>query len=95
MAKQHWFVVKVRPGFAPAVAQRLRNLNFEAFVPENKTAGSRDSSQPAEHVYCRFDLQNRGAVTSIPGVLDILGTPEPTAIDEDWPSIQMASRLQI
>jgi hypothetical protein len=86
-------MLKVRSGFAAVVAQRLRNLNLEVFVPENKTQ-SRESSQPAEYVYCRFELEDHESVISVPGVLDILGTPEPTSIVPTWSSTQIASHLR-
>jgi hypothetical protein len=92
MANEHWYMLKVRPGFAAVVAQRLRKLNFEVFVPENKSPQSRESSEAAESVYCQFELQDRGSVISVPGVLDILGTPEPVSIVPTWSSIQLASR---
>jgi hypothetical protein len=84
MANERWYVLKLRPGFEPVVAKRLRKLNLEVLVPNQKPTPRdcrhRDSASPS-HLYCRFSLENRLLVTGIPGVLDILGTPEPIAIE--------------
>lgn len=83
MATEHWYVLKVRPGFAAVVAQTLRKLNFEVFVPASNDC-----------VYCRFDFQqHRESVMTIPGVLDILGTPEPTPAGEDFRLLRLTTRL--
>jgi Transcription termination factor nusG len=74
MADKHWYVLKVRPGFTAVVTQRLRRLNLEVFVPETGTIRSEQPhSQAAAYVYCLFDLQNRELVTTVPGVLDVMG----------------------
>ena len=72
MANEQWYALKVRPSFQAIAAEKLRKLNVEVFVPESPSAG---------YVYCRFAFENRPAITSIPGVIDILGTPEPEPID--------------
>ena len=81
MANEHWYALKVRPGFEIVVARRLRKLGLEAFVPASQLAGS---------VYCRFALETRPSLTRIPGVLDILGAPYPTPCDRDILSFQAA-----
>lgn len=84
MANKSWYVLKVRPGFAAVVIRRLRKLNFGVSLPESGSIRSKEPhSQAAGYLYCLFDLQKRDSVATIPGVLDILGTPEPTPIDED------------
>ena len=88
MANDHWYMLKVRSGFAAVVAQRLRNQHLEVFVPDTP------KTQSTDYVYCRFELENRGSVISVPGVLDILGTPEPTSIDPHWSATQLASRMR-
>jgi hypothetical protein len=93
MVDEYWYQLRVHTGFAPVVAQRLRTLNFEVFVPENNPAVPRECPQTT-YIYCRFDLENRASVTTIPGVLDILGAPEPTPINFDWPSTPVVSRLR-
>jgi hypothetical protein len=80
MANEHWYILKVRSGFAPIVVQKLRKLNFEATPSDPKSMDVRKHSS-ADYVYCRFALENRMTVICIPGVLDILGAPEPTAIN--------------
>jgi Transcription termination factor nusG len=84
MAKEHWYVLKVRSGFAPIVAQKLRRLNLEAAIPRlnsNARQKKQRKNQSTEYVYCRFALKNRPAITDIAGVLDVLGAPHPTPID--------------
>jgi hypothetical protein len=92
MANEHWYVLKVRPGFAHVVVQKLRELNLETvlldeLVPDQTSFNAQqpDSNQPghpsAGYVYCRFTLENYQTVTSVPGVLAILGTPVPTPVD--------------
>jgi hypothetical protein len=81
MANEHWYVLKVRSDFNVVVAQRLRKLNLEVFVPESNL--SQEARQFSYYIYCRFDLQDRETVLSVPGVLDILGTPEPSPIEGD------------
>ena len=90
MADEHWYVVRVREGFASIVAERLRRLNLDVRVAD-ELIGLDDSSinprrpgvrqKPANYVYCRFALKNRWTVTAIPGVLDVLGAPEPASVD--------------
>ena len=92
MANEHWYVLKVRPGFAAVVARKLRKLDFEVFVPESKAMFSQEPRQLNDCVYCRFDLQQRESVTAVPGVLDVLGTPEPAPVDEDLQQSRLTTR---
>jgi hypothetical protein len=88
MANKHWYVLKVRPGFAAVVTQRLRKLNLAVSLPGARSIRSKEPhSQAGGYLYCLFDLQDRESVTIIPGVLDILGIPEPIPIDEDLPPL--------
>ena len=101
MANEHWYLLKVRSGFEGIAAQRLRKLNLEVFVPERETMDSRESHHGeyplASHICCRLALDNRHSVIRIPGVLDIMGTPDPTPFDGDFSVLQSAtgSRLYI
>jgi hypothetical protein len=94
MANEQWYVLRVRPGFAPVVTQRLRKLRFEVVVPEPKSIHSQEPRPIPDCVYCRFSLEKRQTVTSTPGVLDILGTPEPMPIDGDWSAVQSVTRFR-
>ena len=93
MANEQWYMLKIRPGFTAVVAQRLRNQHFEVFVPETESSDSQKASA-SDYVYCRFELQIRETVISVPGVLDVLGTPEPISIDPDWSAMHLDSRLR-
>ncbi len=92
MANEHWYVLRVRSGFEAVVAKKLRRLHLEVFIPDQKSITPLDPKlrdRPSTgYVYCRFDLENRLAVTSIPGVLDIVGTPEPAPMDGGWVTMQ-------
>ena len=85
MADKHWYVLKVRSGFEAVVAERLRKLGLEVFVPEQKAIQHQASPHRQRHsagyVYWRFTLDKRRSVTSIPGVLDIGGTVDPASFD--------------
>ena len=96
MANKHWYVLKVRSGFAAVVAQKLRKLNLEVLVPEPEPIRSKEPhSQVACYLYCRFDLQSRESVITVPGVLDVLGTPEPIPVDGDLPPRQLTLRFRV
>jgi hypothetical protein len=91
MANEHWYVLIVRPGFETVVAHKLRKLGLEVLIPDKKAAksfqpaffeSSLRETAPNSYLYCRFALENRVSVTSVPGVLDILGTPDPISFDE-------------
>jgi len=73
MAGEKWYALRVRPGFQTLAAKKLRQLNLEVVVP--------DDSSPPEYLYCRFTIDRRSLVTSVSGVLEILGAPEPKPID--------------
>ncbi len=94
MANEHWYALKVRSGFATVVAERLRRLNLEVFVPEPSLASSQESRSTANYLYCRFELGNRQSVMNVPGVMDVLGTPAPTPIDGEMPGVQPATRFR-
>jgi hypothetical protein len=96
MADKHWYVLRVRPGFTAVVARRLRKLNLEVLVPETGAFRTEEPhTQAATYVYCLFDLQNRDLVVTVPGVLDVLGIPEPMPIDGDIPPLRLARRFRV
>ena len=88
MANKHWYVLKVRPGFAAVVTRRLRRLNLPVSLPGAGSIRSKEPhSQAARYLYCLFNLQDHESVTTIPGVLNILGIPEPIRIDKELPPL--------
>jgi hypothetical protein len=95
MANEDWYALIVRAGFEAVVAQKLRKLDLEVFVPEQKAtlpqAPHHLQGHTARYVYCRFTLDNRLSVISIPGVLDIVGTPDPVSLDAIPSTTQMRS----
>ena len=92
MANEKWYVLRVRQGFVAIVAEKLRQLDIEVFVPQNKVIPSPANDDEAHHraayVFGRFALDRRLAVTSIPGVLDILGAADPERFDENLFSLK-------
>ena len=80
MANEQWYMLKIRPGFVPIVVRKLHQLSLEAIAPRPKSMDVRKHSSP-DYVYCRFAPEKRMTVVCVPGVLDILGAPEPTAIN--------------
>jgi len=93
-AEKHWYVLKVRSGFAGVVAERLRKMNLEVFIPEqSRFMNSQDPRQSSDYVYCRFELKSRQAVLTVPGVLEVLGVPEPVPLDKDLPNMFSLTRF--
>jgi len=104
MANEHWYVLKVRPDFVLVVTQKLRVLGLnllltdEVIFPDPTSINFRETGSdcehaPASYVYCRFALEQRLMVTSVPGVLDILGIPKPIPIDSRITDHQTKPRL--
>jgi hypothetical protein len=83
VANEEWYVFKVRHGFEAIVAQRLRQLDLEVFVPERKATSSQGLHNAQDrcdgYVYCRFALDDRPSVITIPGILDIVETSDPSS----------------
>ncbi len=76
MAYEDWYVLLVRTRFLPIIIQKLRKLNIDVIIPEAPLAV--DDAYPrltasTRHLFCRFPLENRLAVITIPGVIDITG----------------------
>jgi len=105
MANEHWYALIVRSGFETVVANKLRKSGLEVFIPDKKKAAksfqpafpiesSLRENAPNSYLYCRFTLENRVSVTNVPGVLDILGTPEPIPFDERMAALQTISRTR-
>ena len=92
MANEHWYLLKVRPGFETVVAQKLRKLNLEILLPDQNSSDPQERSvqehRSTGYVFCRFALENRLSVTSIPGVMAVLGVPEPISFDKGMASLQ-------
>src|SRR5690349_1287545 len=77
MAKEHWYLLKVRSSFALIVVQKLRRLNLETILPTLKSIAQKSlRGRPAtDYVYCRFALENRLDATTWRASIDILGAP--------------------
>ncbi len=79
MAKEQWYTIKVRMGFASIVARKLRMMHMDVRVPRQAI----DPQEPHQrnlrstrYLYCRLDLENRRSVITVPGVLDILSAAD-------------------
>lgn len=104
MANEHWYALIVRSGFETVVTQKLRKLGLEVFIPDKKAVksfqpafrieSSLRENAPNSYLCCRFALENRVSVTGVPGVLDILGTPEPIPFDKRMAALQTISRTR-
>jgi len=84
--RKQWYVLKVRSTFESIAIRELRKREFEAFLPENNPklahrANAYELILP-ETVFCQFDLSERDRVLSAPGVMCILGIPDPTPVDD-------------
>jgi Transcription termination factor nusG len=85
MANERWYVLRVRSGFAPVVAEKLRRLNLVAIFAYRRSTTHRKTvlRKPisGDYVYCRFATKKRRDIRWIPGVLDILDAPSSIAVD--------------
>jgi transcription antitermination factor NusG len=79
MASEQWYILKVRSGFETVVVQKLRKLNLSVIVPDQTSIDPQEPHREYRstgYVYCRFAIENRSSVTSIPGVVAILVAPQ-------------------
>jgi hypothetical protein len=83
---KHWYILKVRSTFEGLVAQELRNRQFEVLLLEDdrslRRLATASTSLFPGCLFCRFDLVDRQKVLLIPGVLWIMGFPEPQRMEE-------------
>jgi transcriptional antiterminator NusG len=75
-----WFALAVKPRHEKSVAQRLSNKGLESLLPLYRASRQwTDRLKTIDlplfpgYVFCRFDLDNRRAVCSTPGVKSIVG----------------------
>jgi transcription antitermination factor NusG len=83
----HWFAVRVRSHFERITVAHLRQRGYEEFAPSYKTERQwSDRKKELDqflfpgYVFCRFNPENRLAVLTTPGVVDLVGfgkTPVP------------------
>jgi transcription antitermination factor NusG len=80
---ERWYLLKVRQGFEPVVAQALRQKRIKVFIPLPRCDKSQRSrfGSPG-YLLCRFDLRRRQVVLAVPGARCIVGIPEPVALDD-------------
>ena len=78
MAQEQWYTIKVRLGFAPIVAWRLRKLNLDVRIPLLLIDRDPRLRELASTCYlsCRFAVENRRTIMTIPGVVDVLCATE-------------------
>jgi transcription antitermination factor NusG len=85
-----WFALQVRTRHEMAVAEHIRGVGFEEFLPLNKCRKHwSDRVKEVEsplfpgYLFCRCDPQNRLPILKIPGVIKIVGNNrQPIPVDE-------------
>jgi transcription antitermination factor NusG len=85
-----WFALQVRTRHEMAVAEHIRGVGFELFLPLNKCRKHwSDRVKEVEsplfpgYLFCRCDPQNRLPILKIPGVIQIVGNNrQPIPVDE-------------
>jgi transcription antitermination factor NusG len=85
-----WFALLVRTRHEMAVAEHIRGIGYEEFLPLYKCRKLwSDRLKEVEsplfpgYLFCRFDPQNRLPILKIPGVIQIVGNSrQPIAVDE-------------
>lgn len=77
-----WYLLKIRESFEAAVCQALGNRNIDVFLPASEQQKARRKYPLSGYVFCRFSLQDKEVILSVPGVICIVGTPRPVAIDD-------------
>jgi hypothetical protein len=78
--EDRWYVLRVRAGFEELVTSGLRSRGIEVFLPSNNFRISRQSGKI--HIFARFSLANQRDVSLTPGVMDLVGVPNPIAVSE-------------
>lgn len=75
-----WFAVRVRSHFERIAVAHLRQRGYEEFAPSYKTERQwSDRKKEIDqflfpgYVFCRFNPENRLAVLTTPGVVDLVG----------------------
>lgn len=104
MAENHgeqWYAVRVRSRHESVVQMHLRARGLEPFLPSYRQQHRWSDRLKAVdlplfpgYVFCRFDLQNRLPVLSVPGVVHVVGAGKiPIPIDNsEIAAIQVAVR---
>src|SRR5437867_803187 len=77
-----WYLLKIRESFEAAVCQALENKNIDVFMPASEQQKARRKYPIPGYVFCRFSLQDKEVILAVPGVICIVGTPKPIAVDD-------------
>ena len=79
-SKLSWYALQVRSRKEGYIASQIQGQGFECLLPTYKSIRKwsdrvKELEQPLfpGYLFCRFDLQNRRAVVTTPGVLQIVG----------------------
>lgn len=93
-----WFALRVRPRTERVVAEALGGKGYEEFLPlhtERRQWSDRIKSVEVPlfpgYVFCRFDVQHRLPILTIPGVMNVVSIakiPQPIA-DEEIASLRV------
>ena len=84
-----WYVLRVRLGSEVLVTSGLRRLGIDVFLPSKSSHISRAAEN--SHVFARFSLTNQRDVLLVPGVLGLVGVPDPIPVpDRDVANLKAA-----
>jgi transcriptional antiterminator NusG len=85
----NWFAVRVKSNRERVTSLGLSGKGYEVFLPEHVRDTPRANPYPAPlfpgYLFCRFDVNRRLPVLTVPGVVHIVGvgkTPLPVSEDE-------------
>jgi transcription antitermination factor NusG len=90
MCGDQWYAVRIRARFEKVVSGHLRAKGYQEYLPL-QTSRNRGSAETMTirlplfpgHIFCKFDLQHRLPILSVPGILDVVGIGKaPAAIPE-------------
>ena len=84
-----WFAIQVRTRHEAGVASHLRGKGYSPFLPVYKCRKRwSDRIKVADaplfpgYLFCRFNVEKRLPILTVPGVIKIVGTSFPTPVDE-------------
>jgi hypothetical protein len=82
--EEHWYVLKLQPGFGPVVATRLRKIGIPVLLIEDQTSNPQNTSTTPSrtYVFAQLTPEHRQQVATLPGFICIAGVPEPLPVPD-------------